>query len=224
MVSGNTLYSRSHQDTLAPDRDLRPLIAGVECLDFVNTVDRHDATPGFDYFAPGYANLLAWFVHAEFVDDDTARSLLRLARKQPRDASSVRKRAQALRHAIHEIVVDLISGNTPSERDLTTLTVETQRASACGRFVADGNRLTWQWTEDKELDQLLWPIARSAVDTLGSDRIARIRECAADDCQWLFLDTSKNGSRRFCNSSSCGNATRVRRFRARRAKAARTGA
>lgn len=224
MVAENTLYGRSHQHTAASERDLGPLCGGVACLDFVNTVDHHGATPGHDAFAPGYANLLAWFEHAQLADRDAANSLLRLAQKQPREAAAVRKRAQSLRAAIRGITIALIHGTTPPDGDLLTLNAEVQRACACGSFIVADHRLQWTWTPKRELDSMLWPIARSAADLLSDDRLARVRECAAEECSMLFLDTSKNGSRRFCSASTCGNATRVRRFRSRQEATTATGA
>lgn len=219
MVGGNTLYGRSHQHTAASEQEFFPIIGGVACLDFVNTVDHQDATARHDAFAPGYANLLAWFEHARLVDSDTATALLRLARKEPREAVAVRKRAQSLRTAIREITFACITGATPSDDALTIFNAEVRRALGCGGFVPADRVLSWQWTATPELDAPLWPIARSAAGLLSGDRLARVRECAGDGCSMLFLDESKNRSRRFCSTSTCGNAMRVRRFRERRGAA-----
>jgi len=216
MATDNTLYGRSHQHTAASGQVFRPLCGGIACLDFVNTVDRHDGTPEHDAFAPGYANLLAWFAHAELVNTEAAKPLLRLAQKQPREAAAVRKRAQALRSAIRGITVACINGTAPVADDLDIFNDEVHRALTNGSFVALDHRLRWEWTPTRHLDSLLWPIARSAASLLSGDQTGRVRECAANDCVMLFLDTSKNGSRRFCSASGCGNATRVRRFRALR--------
>jgi predicted RNA-binding Zn ribbon-like protein len=66
-----------------------------------------------------------------------------------------------------------------------------------------------------DLDQMLWPVARSALDLLVSTELDTVRECAADDCAWLFLDESRNGSRRWCDMKVCGNRSKIRRFRKR---------
>ena len=216
MPPDNTLYGRSHQHTAASGHDFRPLVAGTVCLDFVNTVDHPDATPEHDAFAPGYANLLAWFAHAGLVAEDATPPLLRLARKQPREAAAVRKRAQALRSAIRGITIACIAGTSPPGECMAIFNDEVHRALTQGSFAAAGNRLQWEWTQTRQLDSLLWPIARSAASLLSGDDLARVRECAAADCAMLFLDRSKNGSRRFCSATGCGNATRVRRFRAMR--------
>jgi predicted RNA-binding Zn ribbon-like protein len=60
---------------------------------------------------------------------------------------------------------------------------------------------------------MLWPVLRSAAELLTSDRMDRVRLCSAEDCDWLFLDSSRNRSRRWCDMAVCGNRSKVRRFR-----------
>jgi predicted RNA-binding Zn ribbon-like protein len=43
--------------------------------------------------------------------------------------------------------------------------------------------------------------------------------CRADDCGWLFVDASRNRSRRWCDMSECGNRAKAQRFRARHGEA-----
>ena len=47
------------------------------------------------------------------------------------------------------------------------------------------------------------------------DQTPRLKVCANDQCRWLFLDHSKNRSRQWCGAATCGNRSRVRRFRSR---------
>lgn len=216
MPTDNTLYGRSHQLTAASGQVFRQLCGGIACLDFVNTMDHRGGTPEHDEFAPGYANLLDWFAYAELVATDATPPLLRLAQKQPREAASVRKRAQAMRKAIRGITLASIAGIAPPDDDLVAFNDEVHRALANGSFVAADRRLRWEWTRTRQLDALLWPVARSAATLLSGEQMDQVRECAAADCTMLFLDRSKNGSRRYCSASGCGNASRVRRFRALR--------
>ena len=81
-------------------------------------------------------------------------------------------------------------------------------ASAAGLVPA------WGGASD-DLARVLWPVARAAFDLLTSGAAGRLRECAGRDCHWLFLDRSKNGSRRWCAMSNCGNLAKARRHRAR---------
>ena len=205
--------------------DYREPRGGALCLDFVNTVDRHEpgAVPTFDYLAPGYANLLAWSAYVGVVDDRRATSLRRLARKQGREAAAVRRRAVQLREAIATIIQTMRQGSeqTAVPQDaVAILEAEVKAAHAHQRLVLRDARVIALLDEGAELDMLLWPVALSALEVLGADTASRIGQCAADDCDWFFLDTSKNRSRRYCSTSGCGNAARIRRFRARNAQPA----
>jgi predicted RNA-binding Zn ribbon-like protein len=73
---------------------------------------------------------------------------------------------------------------------------------------------TWIWDDASSLDRVLWPISSAAIDLLTSPLRDRIRTCESPTCDWLFIDSTKNGSRRFCRAGVCGNRTRVQRFRA----------
>jgi predicted RNA-binding Zn ribbon-like protein len=67
--------------------------------------------------------------------------------------------------------------------------------------------------------QALGSIARDAVRLFGPDVDGRIRECSADDCALVYLDTSRGGTRRWCSMQRCGNRAKVRAHRARAARA-----
>src|ERR1035441_1603368 len=82
------------------------------------------------------------------------------------------------------------------------------------RKLARTNReYRWEWQFDGSdlLDRILWPVAESAAELLTSEARAAIRECRAPDCEWLFLDHSRNRSRRWCDMKSCGNRQKARR-------------
>lgn len=58
-------------------------------------------------------------------------------------------------------------------------------------------------------------VALALVDVIRSDRLDRLRVCAAEDCTGLLIDLSRNGSKRFC-SVRCGNRVNMIAFRARK--------
>jgi predicted RNA-binding Zn ribbon-like protein len=62
--------------------------------------------------------------------------------------------------------------------------------------------------------QALSSIAREAIALFGAGR-ERVRQCEADDCDLVFYDDSRAGSRRWCSMQRCGNRAKVRAFRAR---------
>jgi predicted RNA-binding Zn ribbon-like protein len=78
-------------------------------------------------------------------------------------------------------------------------------------------KLIWAWrSPDIEPQRPLWLLAIQTSGLLMSDDMTRLRACECDTCRWLFLDTSKNHSRRWCDMRVCGNRMKARRFQARR--------
>ena len=60
--------------------------------------------------------------------------------------------------------------------------------------------------------------AMAFVDVIRSDEYERVRVCAADDCDAVYIDYSKNGSKRYCDTGNCGNRMNVIAYRARKAQ------
>ena len=108
------------------------------------------------------------------------------------------------------------SAGDASQSVSSAASVAPQSLPTSATGAADANtapRYVWSWDTDKlRLDQPIWAIVRSAADLLTSAELLRsVRQCGADDCQWLFLDTSKNRSRQWCSMTSCGNREKARR-------------
>jgi len=83
-------------------------------------------------------------------------------------------------------------------------------------IAGERSRCTWLWAEGgKALDCVLWPIARSAADLLTEGPLGAIRRCEGKGCGWLFLDTSRNRTRRWCDMRICGNRAKARRHHER---------
>src|SRR5581483_5720104 len=87
------------------------------------------------------------------------------------------------------------------------------------RVAPRGGGFAWELLPDGgSLVAPLRPIARSAGELMTADALARVRECDGASCTWLFLDESRNRSRRWCSMESCGNRAKARRhYRKRRA-------
>jgi predicted RNA-binding Zn ribbon-like protein len=204
---------RGQIDLPASSQPFRELTGGALCLDFVNTAENAGDDQPVDYLFPGYGNLVSWALHAAIVESTAANSLMRAARREPKEAALVRRRVIALREAITAVVTRAATSD-----HLETITSEWRIATSHRILVADPGTgiLNWQWIDAKQLDSLLWPVVASAIDLLTADHGDRLRVCDAPGCTSVFLDTTRNGSRRFCQSQGCGNRTRVRRFRQNR--------
>lgn len=190
------------------------LIGGVLGLDFVNTVDPRHAPERREYL-DSYPALVAWARHAGVVGAAGAARLLAAAADDQAGAQQVLSRVIGLREAVYRIFARAAAGQPPPPGDLDVLHGELGRALTHLRVGWSDGRFGWEW-EDAGLDRVLWPVTWSAADLLVHGPLDRIKECPGDrTCGWLFLDVSKNASRRWCQMDGCGNRAKARRHYAR---------
>jgi predicted RNA-binding Zn ribbon-like protein len=187
---------------------------GRACLDFTNTLSRRHADPTERLLA--YRDLAAWGRQADMLNDDEARRLTRIAAHHPQDAARTLSEAVALREALYRIFSAVIDGSASAEADVVILNGALSRALDHLRVVSRPRGFTWAWEAGDHLDRMLWPVLRSAADLLVSDDVHRVRRCAGETCAWLFLDASRNHSRRWCDMRHCGNRAKARRYYARK--------
>lgn len=218
------------QRAMAPNQQTRgqghvsafPRLLGERlCLDYVNTVEDPLGDHAED-FLRGYPEFVRWGRHAGLLSDDEADRLRLAGERRPDAAIATFARAVALRDALTRVFRAIAHGAVPSADDLQELRAEYLTALGHARLAADGGRYDWAWDlDDVALDRPLWHVARSAIDVLTEDDPARVKECpGAGDCGWLFYDTSKNGSRRWCSMEGCGSRVKMRHHYARRRAAA----
>ena len=82
------------------------------------------------------------------------------------------------------------------------------------RVVQSGRGFSLGWDDTDDLRRMLWPVALSAVELLAGDHAAPVKLCGMREttgCSWLFVDESRNGSRRWCSMKDCGNRAKARR-------------
>ena len=191
------------------------LTGGHPALDFVNTVDdRPDERPQ-EHLA-SYADLVTWGRQAGVLTDEQADRLASEAVRHPARAAAVLRRAVELREAIYRVLLATAGEVPPAPADLEALNEALAAAMARARIAPSADGFAWGWSDEAALDRMLWPVARAAADLLTSEQLARVRVCSAHDCNWLFMDWSRNGSRRWCNMQVCGNRAKARRFQQRR--------
>ena len=187
------------------------LTGGHLSFDFANTLDDRATASPLEYLN-SYHDLIAWSQQAQTVTDSEARILREEAEKHPAKASGVLKEAIVLREALFRIFLAVAEGLSPEDKDLNILNSALAEALCHVRIVPQTGGFQWDWTTGPEnLDRVLWPVVRAAADLLTSDELSETRVCASENCDWLFLDISKNHSRRWCNMKTCGNRAKARR-------------
>jgi predicted RNA-binding Zn ribbon-like protein len=189
------------------------LLAGELCLDFANTAEWHASDDPLEHLE-SYGDLLAWAEHAEIIDSQTVIRLRASAAEHSEEARRAYERAIGLREAIYAVFAAIAQGDDPGQADLARINSDLARWLPRTCIADAGGRFIWQWAdEEDELEQPLWPIIRSAVSLLTSDQLDRVGQCADDrGCGWLFLDESRNHSRRWCSMEDCGNRAKAKRF------------
>lgn len=187
------------------------LSGGALCLDFANSWgDRR--RPESDQLGD-YAALLAFACEAGLLDRQQTARLSRRARHAPAEAIRAHAAARALRDALYRLFSAQARGRRVNPADVEHVNAALQEALPHLRVTRRADGYAWDWADDggEPLVAPLRPIARSAAELLTSDDLARVRECDGAACTWLFLDQSRNRSRRWCSMESCGNRAKARR-------------
>jgi predicted RNA-binding Zn ribbon-like protein len=188
------------------------LVGGHLCLDFSNTVSSRDEAMRYDYLTR-YDDLVDWARHAQMLTEPEAQALLRSAAGHPKLAAAVLARAVALRETIYRVFSAIAEARDPEGTDLTALNATLREAFARLEIAPSAGGFEWAWVVDgAELDRILWPIVGSAAQLLISAELGRVRQCARQGCNWLFVDLSKNQSRRWCSMDMCGSRVKSRRY------------
>lgn len=203
------------------------LIGGDVSLDFVNTVNgrisRPDKKSGRDYYdafpsdkLENYEDLIAWSLKAGLFKEKEARQLLQIGKDKPQAAEAVLKRALTLRESVYRLFKSVMEGWQPEAEDLEKLNRELSLARRHQKLTAAKSGFVFEWIDRAgALDAMLWQISEAAAEMLLKRDLTRVRPCGNDICNWLFLDTSRNRSRQWCDMKDCGNLAKVRRFRAK---------
>lgn len=187
-------------------------VGGALCLDFVNTVGGHrDGVPKENLHS--YADLVDWAVAGGAIAKSAGAQLKSAAAGHEARAGRLLVEAKRLRETLYEVLVAIADERKPPAAEIGALTAAMSDAYANLQLKpsAQGFELGWP-SSGSDLRAPLWPVVKSAVDLLVGGA-AHLRECASDTCGWLFLDESKNRSRKWCSMRDCGNRAKVRRFR-----------
>jgi predicted RNA-binding Zn ribbon-like protein len=212
-------------ETSAQERHPRELsiVGGHLALDFANTVDDPEGPQRHDH-AGTYPELVGWSAGIGILMPDQADALLAAADEHPLVTSIAVRRAHALRRILIDTFTDIaaITSGAPegTERLIPAAHWDELRpfvtdAVAHAELVPGDSTYQLIWPEATRLDVMLRPIGLAAFDLLTSPQLSRLKKCAA--CPWLFLDQSKNLSRRWCTMNVCGTHEKIRRYVARRA-------
>jgi predicted RNA-binding Zn ribbon-like protein len=196
-------------DNMARDWDFD---AGRLPLDFANTAEWHASGQPHEMLQD-YSDLVAWSEDARLLSKSEAAGLLSNAVQAPKEIAKALKKAVALRDVIYRIISTAAKREAIKKADLNKFNQALAEGLENTKIAATTNGFIWAWDKsDRAFDQMLWPILRETAELLTSQDIKRVGQCADDrGCGYLFYDTSRNHSRRWCSMDSCGNRAKARR-------------
>ncbi len=185
------------------------LVGGAPCLDFTNTLSwRGRDAP--EEALHDYRDLVEWSRRSGVLDEAETERLRNQAALSPRHADAVYIRSIELREALYRIFNTAYEDAEPAEADLKTLNQILSEALSNKTLSKTGGAYTMQYDSEPP-EYVLWKLADSAYELLTSMDLQRVKRCASDECSWLFLDLSRNRSRRWCSMESCGNRMKAKR-------------
>ena len=194
-------------------RDRQPFAFLAErlWLDFVNTdtaARGADPLHDFDSFA-------RWLESAHVLDAERTATMQRRAVQQPAGALAVLADARRMRSVLRTLaergtmLADARAGALAEINRILGRSAGTRRVELRG----DGTFARAFVPVGDAFAGLLIPIVDSAADALILDELPRVRRCADPRCGRVFQDATKNGRRRWCDMSTCGNRAKAARHR-----------
>lgn len=194
------------------------LSGGALCLDFANTWE-NQSDPSSDRLRD-HPRLVAFGRQTGCLTEGDAAVLSRIAIADEESAAVALAFGRELRHRIYRIFSSRAGGRPVPAEDIDRIGAVLRDALSHRRLEPRDGGFVWRWTgaETGDLRAPIWPVIESAVTLLTSEELGRVRECDADNCNWLFLDRSRAGTRRWCSMNSCGNRAKARRHYRRQRK------
>ena len=186
-------------------------IAGALCLDFANTIHNSRAEDNEEELHTT-SDLLQWAKEAKLLTSADHDRLTAQYNRNRREAEAALVKGIAIRDLLLSIFAGIANGRSVPSQRLSELNSALAQTPGLLYVHKSSDLIETEWTSAADgLQQVLFAILISAAELLGSDRLGRVRECASADCTWLYVDESRNGSRRWCDMSSCGNRMKARR-------------
>jgi predicted RNA-binding Zn ribbon-like protein len=189
------------------------LIGGHSALDLVNTLDWRFRDSGTEELLNDYDDLVRFTRQCGLITAAESRRLQHGVSES--QGIKIIAAVRELREAAAQHLYASLKGERAPATSMKTLNACLRNAREQQRLVWTDARLAWELPRTASLPELLlWLLSLETLDLMTSDAMLRLRECGNPECRWLFLDTSKNHTRRWCDMKVCGNRMKARRFKA----------
>jgi len=188
------------------------------CLEFANTLAYRGSSPSESLHT--FEDLVKWSRDAGGTPPHLAQQLRGWAEKHPKRTADIFSDSIAFREVVYRIFHAIAGGASPDKVDIDRLNCALRDGPPRTTLKRIAEGFGWQVEESKpSAISVLAPVLWSAADLLVGPQIAKLRECSNEKCLWLFLDDSKNGTRRWCSMQACGNRAKAHRHYLRQKRA-----
>ena len=184
-----------------------PLDGGILCLDFVNSVHDRKKAPLKDYFSNA-GDILMWGKRAGIVNESSFGILAKKIDSGTQDLTGFHKKAIELRELLYGIFLKIVRRSGILQSELTSFNefLSSYFNAVTVKFENGNFFESWKW-KGEDLNRILLSVIKSSHELMLSGRLDRVKECP--NCGWLFLDTTKNGKRKWCSMKSCGSGVKA---------------
>ena len=183
------------------------------CIDFINTVEWRNSKTRKKEILRDFSALISWSKQMDILEDKATQILFKAALNHPNKARQIYEKAIEIRELLYRIFSSIAATGQVSGHDLSIFNkylADSMGKSCC--LVPSDNGFAWSFCSGTDsMDLFLDPIIKSAADLLSSSELKRVKQCADDACSWLFMDKSRNNSRRWCSMKGCGNRAKAHR-------------
>lgn len=166
-------------------------IGGNVALDLANTISWRGTCYELDHLRD-FAAIVAWATDAGIIGDRF--------RAPPSERAALVENIHRLRTAIDTTFASIARSAIPAKASLDVIRDVAARSLGAASLAGAPTVFVFQG-----LDLITGPLAWAALDLLRSSELARLKQCPPTDCRWLFLDRTKNSSRRWCDMATCGD-------------------
>lgn len=194
------------------------LVGGLSVLDYLNTCDGRRPGTALNEVVDKLGcleDIVHWFHHAELIGAAEHEQFLALVAASSWHAVSAFKQLKGFREALYQLLLPVAMGRPVDPALLGPLNQALADTSGQRLLVATPIGAIWRWRACTDLqamtDGFIGRLAVQAAQLLTGDDIRRLKACATPNCDWLFLDTSKNGRRRWCQMNVCGAREKAKR-------------
>lgn len=186
------------------------LDGGWLCLDFINTVHDRTVENPFDYISD-YGKFLEWSVKVEALSASEKKMIESKAGENEKESDRVHNSVIKARDILYDYFHAIAQNKTPTDGSQARFnSLLRQVMNQIELKVQDDLEVRQQWADTSDPSYPLYSVIKSAYDLLTMGKLDRVKECGA--CGWLFLDQSKNRSRKWCSMENCGSNVKAKRY------------